>query len=220
MRALPLVLLLASLEAAAQPAADKPITDRLRDDSGDVAGLPGWKIQRKPDAAYCGGIKIVTTSGKKKLPADDQPMANVFALEFPTGLDFDPDPKHTRRREASLKKFNDFVQQMTKVGGMAKKHYEGWIADGSRDAEAKVRAMARIAQIQMRMASLIARAEIPKDVRSGEMKEEKMAAFCDKLSEVAEPLLAQAEEATRVCNEKLSLAPSAGWWTTVCTPAP
>jgi hypothetical protein len=128
-------------------------------------------------------------------------MAKVFALTFPTGLDFDPDPKKKTKKAASLAKFNDFVENMKKVSGDARKFYEGWLTDDKRDAEAKVRAVARIVQIHTRVASLLVRAEIPKDVRSGEFRDEKVSAFCDQMMQVAEPLVAQSEEATRVCNE-------------------
>jgi hypothetical protein len=216
-RSLLLVALLTST-ALAQTAPDKVLIDRLPDDSGDVAGLGGWKIQRKPDKTHCTGIAIVTTPGKKKLSADDQPLADVYALAFPTGLDFDPNPTHKAKREASFKKFNGFIEKMKKVSGDARKVYEGWLADDHRDAEAKIRAVARIVQIQVRIASLLARAEIPKDVRSGEFVDDKIEAFCEKLSEVAGPLAAQAEESRNVCAEKLALSPSTGWWTAVCTP--
>ncbi len=191
------------------------VFDRLRDDSGDVPGVPGWKIQRKPNKNHCGGIAIVTVRGKKKLAADEQPMANVFALEFPKGLNFSPDPKDKKVKEASLRKFNDFVQKMMKTGGDARTFYEETISK-DKSVEARARATARMAQIQMRLASVLARAEIPKDVRTGEFAAEKIEAFCDQLTGVAEPLLVAAEQAMTTCAEATANAP-AGWWTSVCT---
>jgi hypothetical protein len=194
------------------------IFDRLRDDSGEVAGLPGWKIQRKPDKNRCGGIAIVTIRGKKKLAADDQPMAKVFALEFPKGLNFSPDPRDKKVKEASLKRFNDFAMSMTALGSEGRNFYEKTIKLASAEnlAETRVRAAARITQIQMRLASVVARAEIPKDVRTGEFAAEKIEAFCDKMAEVSEPLLVNAEQAMTVCAEVMANAPL-GWWTAVCT---
>ncbi|MGE0398464.1 MAG: hypothetical protein AB7T06_17290 [Kofleriaceae bacterium] len=213
------ILVAAIVAITASSAHADTIFDRLRDDSGEVAGLPGWKLQRKPDKNHCGGIAIVTTRGKKKLTADEQPTANVFALTFPNGLNFSPDEKHRKTREASMKRFNDFVVEMTKVSAVSQKYYEATL-DKEKTVEARARAAARMAQISMRVASLLARAEIPKDVRTGELASEKIEAFCDKLAEVAEPLLARAEEATAVCAAATKDAP-AGWWTTVCaTPAP
>lgn|GEM_PF-4230349 len=203
----------------APPAPKVPLFERLRDD-GEVAGLDGWKTQRKADATYCGGFKIVTTRGKKKVAADDQPLVDVYALAFPTNLNFDPDPKNKKAKEASLKKFNDFTETMQKVGGTATKFYEGWFTDSARDISAKIQAAARIAQINTRLASILARAEIPKDVRTGEFADDKKAAFCDKLLEVAEPLASRAQDATNVCATKLEKAPSTGWWTSVCVKTP
>jgi hypothetical protein len=194
----------------------KPLAERLRDDSGDVAGLAGWKIERKADANHCSGFKIVTTRGKKKLSADDQQLANVYALTFPTGLNFEPGEKTKKVREASMKKLNEFVEKMTKVGGEARKHYEEILA--KRDARTSIDAIARMAQVQIRLSSLLVRAEIPKDVRTGEFAAEKTEAFCSRLTEVAEPLAGEAERATQICIDKaaeLQVAP--GWWSAICT---
>lgn len=203
----------------APPAPKVPIFESLRDE-GEVAGLDGWKNQRKADATHCGGFSIVTTRGKKKVAADAQPLVDVYALAFPTNLNFDPDPKNKKTKEASQKKFNDFVETMKKVGGTATSFYEAWFTDSARDITAKIQAAARIAQIDMRLASMLARAEIPKDVRTGEFADDKKAAFCDKMLEVAEPLLDRAEDATNICATKLEQAPSTGWWTSVCVKTP
>ena len=221
---------------APPPPPRKPVGERLRDDSGDVPGLAGWKVTRKADPNHCSGLAITTTRGKSKASADDQPLVDVYALTFPTGLNFAPGEKNTKRREASLKKFNDFVAQMTKVGGDTRAFYEGWITDEKRDAQAKIVATARIAQTYMRLASVLARAEIPKDVRTGEFAAEKIEAFCSRLSEVAEPLAAQAEQAMQVCADKSDAGRTrstpegsakvidksakhqltTGWWAAVC----
>jgi hypothetical protein len=195
--------------------ADPTVFDRIRDDSGEVAGLPGWKLQRKADTKHCGGIKLVTIAGKKKLSADEQPLAKFYALSFPTNLNFSPDPKDTKAREASMKKFATAIETMKTVGAAATKHYEASV----KDPALAPAAIARIVQIQMRFASVIARAEIPKDVRTGEFAAEKIAAFCDKMLEVAEPLVMQAEATVATCVEKTANA-AAGWWSAVCVAPP
>jgi hypothetical protein len=192
---------------APEPPPKKSVYESLRDTDGDIAGLAGFSITRKADPTHCGGIAIVTKRAKK-IAKDDQPLADVFALEFPKGLSFDD--KH---KTASLQKFNAFLQKMSKVGAASREHYEKQMRSG--DAVAKVAAAARMAQIFTRLASLMARAEIPKDVRTGELVDDKINAFCDALLEHAEPIQAMAEQAMSVCAEKKAMA-NGGWWDTVC----
>jgi len=199
--------------AAAAPA--KSVYERLRDTDGKVAGLAGFSIKRKASKNHCGGFAIITTRGKK-VAKDDEPLVAVYKLEFPKGLNFNPDPKHKKQKEASLEKFNKFLEEIHKVGGDANTYYEHkLIGDG--DPALEVAAAARIAQLQTRIASVLARAEIPADVRTGEFADDKVKAFCDKLVEVAEPLQARAELAISACADKAKNV-GAGWWNEVCVP--
>ena len=59
------------------------------------------------------------------------------------------------------------------------------------------------------------RAEIPVDMRSGEHAADKQGAFCDNLAEVAQPLLAHADDQVKDCARRAEKL-SAGWWTHVC----
>ena len=179
----------------------------MRDTDGDIAGLAGFSIKRKPDDKRCGGIAIVTTRAKK-VAKEDQPLADVFALEFPTGLSFDD-----KNKTKSLKRFNAFLQDMTKVGAKAREHYEHQMRNG--DAVAKVVAGARMAQLFTRLASLLARAEIPKDVRTGDFAAAASEAFCDRMVEQAEQLQEMALQAIEVCAQKKATA-NGGWWDAVC----
>jgi hypothetical protein len=186
----------------------KSVYETIRDTDGDIAGLAGFSIKRKVDATHCGGIAIVTTRARK-IAKDDQPLADVFALEFPTGLSFDD--KH---KTESMKKFNAFLQKLTTVGAASREHYEKQIQSG--DAVAKMAAAARMAQIFTRLASLLARAEIPADVRSGDFAQDKIDAYCDELVRVAEPIQAMAEQAIAACASKKPQI-NGGWWDPVCT---
>jgi hypothetical protein len=195
---------------SAQP--QKPLLERLRDAEGKVPGLAGFSIKRKSDANYCGGVQIVTTRAKK-VAKDDAPLVAVYKLEFPKGLSFDPDPKQLKKKEASKVKFDKFLEELSKVGGDARKHYEQKLTDG--DATAKVAAAARLAQVYLRLASVLVRAEVPIDVRTGEFAEDKIRAFCDALAEKAEAIQALGEQAMTFCAEKAK-AVDAGWWNEVC----
>jgi hypothetical protein len=190
----------------------KSLYERLRDTDGKVPGLAGFSIKRKADAKRCGGFAIVTKRAKKVAKADAL-LAAVYKLEFPTGLSFDPDPQQTAKREASMLKFNKFLEEMTAVGTDARKHYEKQLAEG--DATTKVAAAARMAQVYLRLASLLGRAEIPADVRSGDFADDKIEVFCDTLVEKAEPIQALGEQAMSFCAEKAK-AVAPGWWNEIC----
>lgn len=192
---------------APTPPPKKTVYESLRDTDGDIAGFAGFSIKRTPDPTHCGGIAIVTTRAKK-VAKDDQPLADVFALEFPTGLSFDD--KH---KSESLKRFNAFLQRMSIVGAAAREHYEKQMHEG--DVVAKMAGAARMAQIFTRLASLLARAEIPKDVREGDFAQDKIDAFCDRLVEVAEPMQGLAEQAMTECAAKKKIV-NGGWWDAIC----
>ena len=76
-------------------------------------------------------------------------------------------------------------------------------------------AAARLAQIYWRLASVIARGEIPADVRTGDFAEDKINTFCDALAEQAEPIQALGEQAAGACADKQK-GVAAGWWNDVC----
>jgi len=58
--------------------------------------------------------------------------------------------------------------------------------------------------------------EIPLSVRSGEFAADKIGVFCDKIEEMAEPILIRSESAAKVCADQASWM-QPGWWTNVCT---
>lgn len=169
--------------------------------------MPGFTITRKTSKTHCTGVEIVTKRSKK-VAKDDALLADVYAIEFPKGLSFDP--KDKAKQEASMKKFNAWLENMMKVAEKAQKHYEQALEKTKDPA-----AVARIAQIAARLASVIGRAEIPTDVRSGDYVDEKVAAYCDAMQQAAEPLLARAEDAVAVCAQNAAGKP-AGWWTPYC----
>ena len=113
-----------------------------------------------------------------------------------------------------MKKFSDWMEKMKTVSEKAQKHYEASLA-----ANKDLASVARIAQIAARLASVIGRAEIPPDVRTGEYADEKIAAYCDAMMTAAEPLIARAEDALRICAEKAPGQPT-GWWNELCAAAP
>lgn len=191
---------------------EPPIYDRLRDTPGEVPGLPGFTIKTSDDLNRCGGLKITTRRSKQVAP-DDKPLAEVFAIEFPTGLSFDPqEPKVVK---ASMERFKTWLNDFQSVGTRASAHYQGLVK--SNDPAVRARAAARIVQVKFRLASVLGRAEIPADISSGEFAADKVDAYCDALADQARSLLQMAESDARACAS-IAAAAGPGWWTSVCRP--
>ncbi|MGE0871391.1 MAG: hypothetical protein AB7P03_22710 [Kofleriaceae bacterium] len=184
----------------------------MRDPEGKVPGLPGFAIKHRRSTKHCGGIAIATIRSSK-VAKEDAVIAAFYKIEFPMGLSFDPDPAQRKLRDASMKRFNDFIDNVRKSRSEAVEHYMQ--AVNKTDPTGSVIAAARIAQINLRLASVLARAEIPGDVRTGDFADEKIGAYCERMSSLAETVQTDAEAALGVCAER-SKDVGAGWWTELC----
>lgn len=184
-----------------------PIYDRLRDGDGAVPGLTGFSTKRARDPKRCGGLSILVKKGKKVAPSDAK-IAAMFALEFPIDLDFSE-----TKRAGSLLKFNAWIEMMTRTTADANTHYQGLFA--STDLAIKAAATARLSQLYFRAASVLARAEVPLDIRSGDNADEASIAYCDVIGSKAEPLLSLGLQAFDACQKHTRVAP-AGWWAELC----
>lgn len=189
-----------------------PIYDRLHDEDGVVAGLTGFSTRRMRDPKRCGGFSILVKKARKVAPSDAT-IAAVFALEFPLDLDFSE-----TRKAGSLLKLNAWLEMMTKTTATATTHYQAQFA--STDLAVKAAATARLTQVYFRAASLLARAEVPIDIRTGDDPHEASIAYCDVIASKAEPLLTLGLQALEACQKHTRVAP-AGWWAELCAaPAP
>jgi tetratricopeptide (TPR) repeat protein len=74
----------------------------------------------------------------------------------------------------------------------------------SNDPRSAVAAQARLAQTALRVAQIFLTVEIPKDVRTGEYADDKIQAFCDKLTEVAEAFETAAKATLEACVARSS----------------
>lgn len=185
-----------------------PLYDRLPDTDGAVAGLTGFSTKRVRDPKRCGGQAILTKRAKKVAPTDAK-LVEVFALEFPVDLNFTDEKKQA----ASRLKFQRFIDGMTRTLVSAKTQYEADFA--STDPGVKAASAARLAQIYFRAASIFARAEIPMNVRSGDLGEEPVQVYCDALHVHAESMLKIGSDALDACR-KFTMAAPAGWWAELC----
>ncbi|HEU4732278.1 MAG TPA: tetratricopeptide repeat protein [Kofleriaceae bacterium] len=152
--------------------------------------------------------------GIAKIAEADKDFEAYLDLKFPFGLNFDPAPEHKAIAAKSRKRFDDWVTQKKKIGGAATSKYQAVLA--IKDPANSITAAARIGQISQNFSDALFTAEIPKDVRTGEFADEKVEAFCDRMTEVAEPLEARSLEAYGVC---LSKSTELGWfsdWSKLC----
>lgn len=152
--------------------------------------------------------------GLAKLAEADKEFESYLDLKFPQGLNFDPAPEHKAIAAKSDKRLKDWVAQKTKIGGTAKAKYNAVFA--VKDNADSIAAAARIGQISQDFSDALFTAEIPKDVRTGQFADDKVAAYCDRLTEIADPL-----EATSLASygECLSKSTELGWfseWSKLC----
>jgi hypothetical protein len=151
---------------------------------------------------------------QSKFAAADKDFEAYLDLKFPAGLNFDPDPKRKAIAEKSKKRFDEWLTQRTKIGGSARAKYEAILQIN--DAATSIATYARLAQISQNLSDALFTAAIPENVRTGEFADEKVEAFCDKMTEVAEPLDTTALQAYGVC---LGKSTELGWfsdWSKLC----
>jgi hypothetical protein len=182
----------------------------LQDTDGPVPGLAGFTYLRSTDATRCGGIAVaVVRDASVQAPAHDAELVALLALEFPKNLDFQ------RAREQAMNTFSTWLEDTKAQAGAATNVYEAQIKSTS-DVAVQIAAYARLAQVMRHFASLLVRAEIPADIRTGDNAEEKIDAYCEALAQAADPLLVRAKESGANCRKLASGVPD-GWWTPVCS---
>ncbi|MBA3540431.1 MAG: hypothetical protein H0T79_12540, partial [Deltaproteobacteria bacterium] len=137
---------------------------------------------------------------RARIYVTDAQLEPYLALGFPKGLNFDPEKR--AKKEASLKRFNEWVAGKQKLGGAATAGYEAVFS--MKEPTAAIAAAARLGQLSQAFGDALHGAEIPADVRTGEFAADKIEAFCDKMTEVAEPLYARAAQSFGVCATKAS----------------
>ena len=152
--------------------------------------------------------------GLAKVAEADKDFEAYLEIKFPPGLNFDPAPEHKAIAAKSLKRFNEWFAQKGKLGGSARAKYSAVLA--IKDPANSITAAARIGQIAQNFSDALFTAEIPANVRTGEFADEKVEAFCDALTEKAEPLENTSLEAYGIC---LSKSTELGWfseWSKLC----
>jgi tetratricopeptide (TPR) repeat protein len=152
--------------------------------------------------------------GIAKIADADKDFEAYLDLKFPFGLDFDPAPERKAVAAKSLKRFEEWLAQKGKLGETTKKKYN--LVLSVKDPADSITAAARLGQIAQNASDQLFTAEIPKNVRTGEFADEKVEAFCDRMTEVAEPLEKTSLEAYGIC---LAKSTELGWfsdWSKMC----
>lgn len=108
--------------------------------------------------------------------------------------------------------FNAFVEQLTRTGGAVDAFYGPQV---KADDEASFAAAARLVQAKVHAGRLLASAEIPVDVRRGEVAAEKIHVFCEKMAEITKPIFDSARAPYDKCRAGAARFPDA-WWAAVC----
>jgi hypothetical protein len=147
---------------------------------------------REPAAVYY--------AARAQLALADAELERYLAVQFPAGLDFDP--KRERPRTTSLKRFDQYVVEKSRLGKTARDSYEGVLM--LKDGTGAIAAAARLGQLSQAFARQLMTAEIPRDVQRQPFAAEKIDAFCDQMAAVASPLAAQASTSFDVCAAKAS----------------
>jgi hypothetical protein len=174
----------------------------------------GPPIELEDSPNHCSGKRLVTARDKKKKVAtSEQALADYFAVEFPVGLDFTEGAAASKAAAT----FDAWLTSYTALGKKATEQYEGELTN-AKDNAGMVAAAARLAQINYRLASVLAYAEIPVNLRTGDYAAEATEAYCGRMAEVAEPILARADEVRASCTKKAATVPvkKSVWWQQVC----
>jgi hypothetical protein len=208
--------LLAEPHDGPPPGPSPTFYERLRDTPGPVPGLTGYTRSFVADAGTCDGFRVVIAHSGAAPTSEEQPLADMYAVEFPQNLDFSPG--HVDEAKAT---FDRFLHDAMQIAERANEHY-GQTIKSATDDRARIEAVAREALIVYRFASVLARAPITAEMRRTEIIEghdvapDKIKAYCEALHTAAEPLLIKAEKATLVCAAKAEAFGVHGWWDEVC----
>jgi hypothetical protein len=177
--------------------------------SGPVAGAPSLVVIDRLDPTRCGGHDVrVRRTGKAAVDAD---FAAAMTLDAPRGLDFERHP------DREPKRLRAFIDASSKAFGAARDRYLTIFRDAHATAQARVEAIARIAQLDHRYGELFETIEVPADVRRGPNGAEASVAMCDLIGEKAWTLHALGDDAATICRKtaiELKLGP--GWWDDAC----
>ena len=182
-------------------------------------GAASNAVPKNDDSDHEARIAVMTYHTALALMAKgDQQYEQLLAMKIPTGLNFNPKAK--KEQEASIKKFKAWMEAKTKKLVDTQKVFQNVI--GFKNAHWAIAAAARIGQLFQDFANTLFTAEVPTppDPPPGLERDEWAQlfrdAYCDQMTDAAEPLDNKAVEGLSVCLNKSTELNWFNEWSKLC----
>ncbi len=152
----------------------------------------------------------------------EQAYEKFLELQFPRKLDFDP--KNKKKRKKSLKRFLDWIKKKKQMmsalvrppGAKPAGKYRRIVDFKGAAAHWSIAAAARIGQMSQNFSDALFTASIPKSVRTGPYAEDAVDAYCDELTNQANPLEKVSVGAYSFCLAKSTQRSWFNRWSRLC----
>ncbi len=172
-----------------------------------------------PKPTHCGtdaapfAVKLAAKPDKSDpVLALDGELKKYLALTFPAGLDLDYANKAVLQRDT--KRFSDWYAAKTQAAQQLSTKYAAILPSAT--SEQRIEVAARLGQVTEEFGHALATAEIPANVRRGEFAVEASKAYCEAMTEKAEPLFTSAAEKYQVCSDTAKEQSISNDWTAWC----
>lgn len=169
-------------------------------------------IEKAPDPGRKAAAIYWMAASKFYLNGED--YEKFLAIKFPTKLNFSE--RNAKKAKDSLKRFTKWIEDKKKLAVKVNSTYEDVRNIKGGGAAWAVAGAARIGQVSQNFADGLFTAEIPKDVRTGPYAEDGVDAYCDAVTEQAQPLENLSLNAFGFC---LNLSTELNWfndWSRLC----
>jgi len=182
-------------------------------------GAAASAIPKVDDTIRDGRIAVMTYhAAMARIAEGDQMYEELLTMKVPTGLVFDP--KRKKENDASIKKFKGWIEQKSKKLLEAQKVYQSVIL--MKNAHWVIAAAARIGQLFQDFANGLYTAEVPTPpapppgLERDEWGQLFRDAYCDQMTDQAEPLDKKAEDGLSVCLTKSTELNWFNEWSKLC----
>lgn len=182
-------------------------------------GEAAKNVPKVDDAVRDSRIVVMTYhAAQARMAEGDQQYEQLLNMKVPTGLVFDP--KRKKENDASIKKFKAWIEQKSKKLSETQKIYQGVIL--LKNAHWVIAAAARIGQLFQDFANGLYTAEVPTPppappgLERDEWGQLFRDAYCDQMTDTAEPLDAKAVEGLSTCLNKSTELNWFNEWSKLC----
>ncbi len=150
-----------------------------------------------------------------KLYEGDALREAALEIAFPKDLDFEPTDNAVN--QASAQRFDAWLKARLAARDLAAAKYAEVL--GMHEPATTIAASARTAQLVEDFADQLFEIEIPASIRTGEHADDKVDAYCDKMTAVAEPVLTAAIDSYAACLAKATALDWFSEWSALCETA-